>query len=167
MGLPIVDPMAPPNLAKRLTTPFALTRAGTWFLKNVSRRIDPTLVRLSRGRVSTLVFTPVVLLTTTGARSGLKRTVPLLYFTDDQRAILIASNYGGTRHPAWFHNVSANPEVTLYAGGYEGQFIGRVTSGEEREQLWELAQKLTRGYSQYQDTTEGREIPVLAFTPIS
>ncbi|HEX6688820.1 MAG TPA: nitroreductase/quinone reductase family protein [Solirubrobacterales bacterium] len=107
------------------------------------------------------------MLTTTGARSGLKRTVPLLFFTDGQRVILMASNYGGSRHPAWFHNVSANPEVTLCAGGYEGQFIGREAGGEERERLWELAQKLTRGYSKYQDTTQGREIPVLAFTPVS
>lgn len=167
MGLPSVDPAASPNLAKRLITPFALTSAGTWFLKNVSRRVDPTLVRLTGGRVSTLVFTPVVLLTTTGARSGLKRTVPLLYFTDEERIILIASNYGGTKHPAWFHNVSANPEVTLWAGGYEGRFTGRETSGEERERLWGLAQQLTRGYSRYQDTTQGREIPVLAFAPVS
>jgi deazaflavin-dependent oxidoreductase (nitroreductase family) len=167
IGLPVVDPQAAPSLAKRVITPVALTKAGTWFLKNVSRRVDPTLARLSRGRVSTIVFTPVVLLSTTGARSGLTRTVPLLYFTDGDRAILVASNYGGTRHPAWYHNVRANPEVTLSAGGYEGRFLGRETTGEERRRLWALAQQLTRGYSQYETTTQGRQIPVLAFTPIS
>jgi deazaflavin-dependent oxidoreductase (nitroreductase family) len=166
MGLPRVDPTASPSLTKRAITPVALTKAGTWFLKNVSRRIDPTLVRLSGGRVSTIVFTPVVLLTSTGARSGLARTVPLLYFSAGTDAVLVASNYGATRHPAWYHNVCANPEVTLCAGGYEGRFRGRVAVGEERARLWSLAQQLTRGYSQYEGTTQGREIPVLIFSPV-
>lgn len=118
-------------------------------------------MRLSRGRVSTIVFTPVALLTTTGARSGLARTTPLLYFTDRDRVVLMASNYGGSKHPAWYHNVRSNPEVTLLAGGHVGRYRGRETTGEERERLLGLAQKLTRGYTQYEGTTEGREIPVL------
>jgi deazaflavin-dependent oxidoreductase (nitroreductase family) len=165
--LPSVDPAAPPSLLERVITPLALTKAGTWFLKNVSRRIDPALVKLSRGRVSTIGFTPVVLLTTTGARSGLARTTPLLYFTDGDRAVLMASNYGRTKHPAWYHNVRANPEVMLLAGGHQGRYRGQVTTGEERERLWGLAQQLTRGYTQYEGTTQGREIQVLVFTPVA
>jgi deazaflavin-dependent oxidoreductase (nitroreductase family) len=134
--LPSVDPAAPPSLSARVIEPIALTKAGTWFLKNVSRRVDPALVRLSRGRVSTIVFTPVALLTTTGARSGLARTTPLLYFTDRDRVVLMASNYGGSKHPAWYHNVRSNPEVTLLAGGHVGRYRGRETTGEERERLW-------------------------------
>jgi hypothetical protein len=87
--LPAVDPTAPPSFFKRLITPIALTKPGTWFLKNVSRRIDPPLVRMSRGRVSTIGFTPVVLLTTTGATRGYAqyegttagREIPVLVFT--------------------------------------------------------------------------------------
>jgi deazaflavin-dependent oxidoreductase (nitroreductase family) len=125
MSLPVIDPQAPPNLIKWIVTPIALTKAGTWLLKHVSRRIDPWFLKASRGRVSTVAFMPVVLLTCKGARSGLERTVALLYFTDGNRAVLMASNYGGTRHPAWYHNVRANPEVRLTARGSSGRFIGR------------------------------------------
>lgn len=170
MALPAVDPQTPPNRAQRLATSIATTGTGTWFLKHVSKRIDPWLLRMSGGRVSTIMVTPVVLLTTTGARTGRPRTVPLVYFTDgegeDQRVVLMASNYGGKRHPAWYHNVRAHPEVTMTAGGRSGRFVGRETSGEEYERLWGLAQQLTRAYSRYQGMTEGRKIPVLTFTPM-
>lgn len=169
MGLPSVDPTTPPNGARRLATALAMTGPGTWFLKHVSKRVDPWLLRASRGRVSTVVVTPVVLLTSTGARTGRQRTVPLVYFTDgeggSERVVLMASNYGGKRHPAWYHNVRAHPEVTMTAGGHTGRFIGREASGEDYERLWGLAQQLTRAYSRYQGMTEGRKIPVLTFTP--
>jgi deazaflavin-dependent oxidoreductase (nitroreductase family) len=70
------------------------------------------------------MVTPLVLLTHKRAKSGGERTTPLIYFTDGDRVILIASNYGGTRHPSWYHNVKANPTVTLAAGGFEGRFVG-------------------------------------------
>ncbi len=166
MTLPAVDPQAPATAAKRIVTQFALTKPGTWFLKHVSKRVDPWLLRISRGRLSTVLVTPIVLLTATGARSGRMRTVPLVYFTDGDRAVLMASNYGGTRHPAWYHNVLANPEVTLTAGGCSGRFSGEATTGEERERLWGLAQQLTKAYTRYEDTAQGREIPVLVFRPV-
>ena len=53
----------------------------------------------------------------------MQRTVPLVYFTDGDRVILMASNYGGTRHPAWYHNIKATPEVTLYAAGCTGRAV--------------------------------------------
>jgi deazaflavin-dependent oxidoreductase (nitroreductase family) len=164
--LPVVDATAPPSLIEKLVTPFALSPAGTWFLKHVSRRVDPTLMRMSRGRVSTLPFLPVVLLTTTGARTGLPRTAPLLYFTDEGRVVLMASNYGGTTHPAWYHNVVANPDVTMFARGHDCRYRGQEAVGAERERLWELAKQLTSGYAQYEHTTEGRTIPVLVFTAV-
>ena len=81
----------------------------------------------------------MLLLTTTGRNSGAKRTTPLIYFTDGDRLILIASNYGGTRHPAWYYNVKANPVVTLLGGGFEGRFACEEVSGAERQRLWALA----------------------------
>jgi deazaflavin-dependent oxidoreductase (nitroreductase family) len=106
-----------------------------------------------------------VLLTHTGARSGTRRTTPLIYFTDRDRVILIASNYGSSRHPAWYHNVKANPEVTLSARGFEGRFIGAEVSGAERDRLWALATGWLAGYDQYQKSAGQRQIPMLAFTP--
>jgi deazaflavin-dependent oxidoreductase (nitroreductase family) len=133
---------------------------------NFSRYVDPTLVRLTRGRVSTLVFTPVVLLTHTGAKSGIKRTSPLLYFTDQGRVILMASNFGRAWHPAWYHNLKAHPEVTLYAGGHECRYLADEMTGAERDRLWNLATQLTLGYADYEKTTEGRQIPVMALSPL-
>ncbi len=166
MGIPSVDPGAPPNLRKRIITPVALTGAGRWFLMNVSRRVDPALVRMSGGRVSTVAFTPIVLLTTTGARSGLERTIPLLYFTDADRVVLIASNYGQHRHPAWYHNVKANPQVRMWAAGRGGRYVGHEATGEERARLFELATQLTEGYAQYAERVPDRAIPVLVFEPL-
>ncbi|WP_428340986.1 nitroreductase family deazaflavin-dependent oxidoreductase [Mycobacterium sp.] len=166
MALPPVDPTAKPTFAKRIMTPLGRSKAGKWTIRNVSTRIDPILVKLTRGRLSTLVFTPAVLLTHTGAKSGAPRTTPLLYFTDNERVILMASNFGGTHHPAWYHNVKAHPEVTLYAGGREGRFRGEEVTGVERDRLWSLAKQLTIGYADYEQTTGGRRIPVMAFSPI-
>lgn len=166
MPLPSVDPTAPKTVVLRVLEPLFLTSAGTWTLKHVSRHIDPTLMRLSRGRVSTVMVRPAVLLTTTGAKTGLERTVALLYFTDRGRVVLMASNFGGTKHPAWYRNVTANPEVTLSAGGHRGRFVAEEAVGDEHERLWSLAKEFTRGYAAYEQTTEGREIPVILFTPV-
>ena len=110
-------------------------------------------------------FPRCVLLTSTGAKSGVQRTTPLIYFTDGDRVILIASNYGGTRHPAWYYNVKANPMVTLLGGGFEGRFVGEEITGAERERLWALAKQWNPGYEQYESSAGDRHIPLLAFRP--
>jgi deazaflavin-dependent oxidoreductase (nitroreductase family) len=162
-SIPRVDP-GTNTLAKRIVARVAFTPVGQWFVRNVSPHVDPLLVRLSRGWISTVAVTPVVLLTHTGARSGARRSTPLLYFTDRDRVILIASNYGSSRHPAWYHNVKANPEVTLSARGFQGPFIGAEVTGAERDRLWALATGWLAGYQEYQRSAGRRQIPMLAFT---
>jgi deazaflavin-dependent oxidoreductase (nitroreductase family) len=162
--IPHVDPI-PDSLAKRIVTRVAFTPAGQWFLRNVSPHVDPLLIRVSHGQISTVAVTPLVLLTHTGARSGTRRTTPLIYFTDRGRVILIASNYGSTRHPAWYHNVKASPEVALSAGGFEGAFIGAEVTGADRDRLWALANGWLAGYGQYEKSAGRRQIPLLAFAP--
>ena len=90
-------------------------------------------------------FPRSVLLTSKGAKSGVQRTTPLIYFTDGDRVVLIASNYGGTRHPAWYYNVKADPAVTLLGGGFEGKFTGEEATGAERQRLWALAKQWNPG----------------------
>ena len=167
VGLPGVDPHAPAGLGKRLMTAVALSNPGTWYLKEISKRIDPFLVHATRGRLSSILVTPVVLLTVKGARTGKERTVALLYFSDGDGVVLMASNYGGTRHPAWYHNIRANPEVTLSGGGWSGRFVAHETEGEERERLWANAKQLTRAYTRYEGMTDGRTIPVLRLVPVA
>ena len=85
---------------------------------------------------------------------------------DAGRVILMASNFGGTRHPAWYHNLNAHPEVTLYGGGYEGRFRAHEATGAEHERLWGLAKRFSEGYARYEQTTGGRTIPVMVLEPV-
>ncbi len=94
------------------------TRPAQSFLRRYGWRLDRALIKLSNGHVSMSMVIPEVLLTHTGAKSGQQRSTPLTYFTDGGRVIVIASNYGDARHPGWYHNVKANPRVTLSSRGY-------------------------------------------------
>jgi len=165
--VPPLDPTQPPSRPMRALTAFALTDAGRWFGINVASRIDPFLMRISRGRVSSFAAARVVLLTARGAKTGQPRTCPLLYFTQGDEVILIASSFGRAKHPAWYHNVMANPEVELLSRGRGGRYVARQTEGEERARLYALAQALYSGYGPYQDRAGDREIPVLALRPVA
>jgi len=128
------------GLYERALKSFGRSAAGGWYLKKIAPRIDPPLLRLTGGRVSSTFPVPVMLLTTTGAKTGKPRSLPLLYVTDGDRIILIASNYGGKRHPAWYRNLVANPEVEVLAGKRSGRYMAsEITDPDERERAWELA----------------------------
>jgi deazaflavin-dependent oxidoreductase (nitroreductase family) len=165
--IPEVDPSAPPTAMERAMRRFVMSDVGTWIAMKLSTRVDPTMLRLTRGRVSTGVFFPVVLMTATGRKSGEPRTVPLVYYTQGEEVILIASSFGRPRHPSWYLNVKANPEVELLGGGVRRRYLARETSGAERDRLFALAEKLYAGYGLYATRTRGRTIPVLALRPIS
>jgi deazaflavin-dependent oxidoreductase (nitroreductase family) len=167
-AIPRVDPEKTANSElKRRITAFALTNAGTWFSSQVGARIDPWLLRATRGRLDhTLGQIPIVLVTVRGARSGRERTVPLLYFTDGEDVVLIASSYGRAKFPAWYYNLKANPDVTLEAMGRSGPYVAHEAEGEDRDHLFELAKLVYSGYNQYEQRTAGiRRIPVMRLTP--
>ena len=113
------------------------TRTGSAIHRMLIAPLDAPLMRLTRGRVHFAKGTvPLVLLRTTGAKSGAKRDVPLGYFTDGDDVILIASNYGQAKHPNWYHNLLKNPECQLFADGRSdscGTFLARPTEGAEHE----------------------------------
>ncbi len=166
-AIPRVDPRASSSRSKRALTAFALSKAGTWYSSQLGARIDPWLVRATRGRVdSTLGLIPVVVVTVRGARSGVERKVPLLYFSDGDDVVLIASSYGKAKFPAWYYNVKANPDVRLEAMGRSGSYVAREVEGEDRDRLFELAKLVYSGYSDYEQRTAGiRRIPVLRLSP--
>lgn len=165
MGIPEVDPTAGSRLLQqgaRLTS----TRPGRWLARRVAPRIDPTLLRVSRGRLSSALVTPELLLFHTGSKTGRRRTTPLTYFTDRGRIVVIASNYGSSRHPAWYYNVLANPRVTISGGGYTGEYVGQEISGAERDRLWNLTVNFIPSYAGYEQLAGDRRIPILAFTEV-
>jgi deazaflavin-dependent oxidoreductase (nitroreductase family) len=167
MRVPPVDPTDPRRIRKAIMEPAALSGPGRWYLMHVAPRIDGSLGRVSGGRLMSLPGIPLLLLTHTGAKSGRAYTTPLVYFTDGDDAILMASNYGQERHPAWLRNVSANPEVTLTARGRGGRYRARIEpDGPERDRLFALAKRLTRAYESYEERAVGRTIQVVVCSPL-
>lgn len=102
---------------------------------------------------------PVVLFTTTGAKSGQKRYVPLMRVEEGGRYAMVASKGGDPEHPAWYHNVKANPEVTVQDGDKVATMTARELDGAEREHWWALAVDAYPPYAEYQTKTD-RLIPV-------
>jgi deazaflavin-dependent oxidoreductase (nitroreductase family) len=107
----------------------------------------------------------MLLLDHVGAKSGTERTAPLLYFPDGENVVIVASKGGFPKHPAWFHNLKANPETTVQIGGERRPVRARVANPEERERLWPMAVRSYRGYRDYQARSKGREIPLVILEP--
>ncbi len=113
-----------------------------------------------------LVGLPVLLLTTTGRRSGKPRTVPLTYFEDGDDIVLVASYGGGPSNPGWFLNLEAHPQVTVKIGSETRPLQARHATSEERARLWPRVVDGYRGYAAYQRRT-AREIPLAVLSPPS
>jgi F420H(2)-dependent quinone reductase len=106
----------------------------------------------------------MLLLDHVGAKSGVKRTSPLLYVEDGPNLVIVASKGGFPRHPAWFHNLMANPDTTVQVGAELRAVHARVARPEERDRLWAMAVRAYRGYEDYRARTE-REIPLVVLAP--
>ena len=107
---------------------------------------------------------PFLLLDHVGAKSGKRRTTPLLYLRDGERVAVIASKGGHPKHPAWFHNLRANPDTTVQIGSTRLPVHARVAEGEERDRLFAKAIATYRPYADYQERTD-RLIPVVVLEP--
>jgi deazaflavin-dependent oxidoreductase (nitroreductase family) len=103
---------------------------------------------------------PLLLLTTTGARSGQPRVSPLVYTTDGDRIVIIASKGGAPTNPDWYHNMVANPVVTVEMPGETFQARATVAEGTERTRLYDAQAALMPGFAEYQQKTT-RQIPVV------
>ncbi|PWR13136.1 nitroreductase family deazaflavin-dependent oxidoreductase [Micromonospora sicca] len=118
------------------------------------------LYRRSGGKLGGKMFgAPVLLLTTTGRKSGRSWTVPLMYQTDGDRWVIIASNGGSARHPAWWLNLRSQPDA-LQIGRQTYLVTAVETAGEDRERLWQQMADMYKGYDGYARKTT-RQIPVV------
>lgn len=106
----------------------------------------------------------MLLLEHVGAKSGRRRTSPLVYFRDGENLVLIASKGGFAKHPAWFHNLRANPDTRVQVGHRRPLVHARVATPAERERLWPKAVETYKGYAGYAKRTD-REIPVVILEP--
>ncbi len=103
---------------------------------------------------------PMVLLTTTGRKSGKPRATPLQYMKDGEDIIVVASNGGNVRHPAWWHNIQAEPRATAQVGKTTMPVRAETANADERARLWPLLVATYSGYQDYEDETD-RTIPVV------
>lgn len=109
---------------------------------------------------------PLLLLTTTGAKSGRATTTPVMYLPDGDHLAIIASFAGGPRNPAWFYNLVAHPRVTVEVGDETFTALARVTTGEERDTLYARQAALYPGFKEYEEKTS-RVIPVVALERVA
>jgi len=128
-------------------------------------RINVWVYRLSGGRLmNKLGGDPICLITMTGAKSGKQRTIPLMYVPYGDGVLLVASQGGAPRHPVWYHNLVAHPDIVVEQGGRKLALTARVLSGDERAAAWPVCVEHYADYADYQQRTN-REIPVFYCEP--
>jgi F420H(2)-dependent quinone reductase len=136
----------------------SMTIPASWL--RLGGKLNVPLYRLSGGRLGNKIGrAPVLLLTTTGRRSGQQRTAPVLYLADGERLIVIGSNAGNVREPAWSLNLKANPDAEVEISRARRRVRARVAEGDERSELWRRMNEQYNGFDDY-ETRTSRDIAV-------
>lgn len=137
-----------------------------WPVLNRVMKGHVAVYRASGGRVGHRFpgAPPMLLLEHVGAKSGSRRTSPLVYVDDGEDIVIVASKGGYAKHPAWFHNLRANPDAAIQVGTEHREVRARQANAEERKRLWPKAVETYSGYAGYQERTE-REIPLVILEP--
>jgi deazaflavin-dependent oxidoreductase (nitroreductase family) len=153
-----------PNVLQRLVLRLAASRPGSALLSRILHPLDRLFSGLTGGRrtlTELVTGLPIIELTTHGARSGLPRTCPLIAIPVETGLAVIASNFGARKHPSWYYNLRANPEVLVGLGGGQERRFARPVNGVLRDSIWNQAVALYPGYRAYRSQAAGREIPVI------
>lgn len=144
----------------------AQERVGHLVIRVMSA-LNVWIFRWSKGRIGGrfLRGAPVLLLTSTGRKSGRPRTTPLLYLRDGERLVVVASKGGFSTNPLWYGNVAANPRVEVELAGERRAMLAHRASGAEKQRLWPKLVAMYRDFDDYQARTE-RDIPVVILSPV-
>jgi F420H(2)-dependent quinone reductase len=141
----------------------SMTIPASWL--RLGGKLNVPLYRLSGGRLGNKIGrAPVLLLSTTGRRSGQQRTAPVLYLADGDRLVVIGSNAGNSNAPAWSLNLKANPDAEVEIGRVRRRVRARVAEGEERAELWRRMNEQYEGFDEY-DARTSRDIAVFVLDP--
>lgn len=159
-----------PNILQRLMQKLPASALGAKMFSLFASPLDELVRKLSKGKIPTIapyvLGTPGVTLFSVGAKSGKTRSTPLLAVPHGEQVILVASNWGKAKHPSWYYNLKANPEVELLYGGQKHAYLAKlVESGPEHEQLWAVACGMYFGFGRYQERTGGRLISLFLLEP--
>ncbi len=163
-SLPYVDPYRKRGRLYLAVCRLATTKAGLWLSSRVAWNLDPLLLKMTRGRLSSTGPLASALLETRGARTGKPRRTATLYFHDGDRLTIIPSKIGAPANPGWYYNLRKHPEVRY--GGLP--FRAEIVEDEaERRRLWELADRVFPGFAVYRQwaADSGRVIPIVQLIP--
>jgi len=156
------------NALQRGVRRFAASGPGSALLSRMLDRLDRLTFRVTKGRhlaSSLLSALPVAMVTTLGARSGQRRTVPLLAMPTDDGLAIIGSNYGKPKHPAWRHNLRANPDGEVDVEGRRWAFRAVEVDDERRDRIWQEALRTYPGFTTYAKRAAPRRISVFILEP--
>lgn len=137
------------------------SRWGGVFYHVVCRRIDTLLIPLTQGRLSMGPPGQTVLITTTGAKSGRPRKASLAFLWQGDDMVIVASKGGAPRHPAWYHNLKADPQVRVETRGGREERVAREATGSERDALFARMASSFPNFAAYQARATERTIPVM------
>jgi deazaflavin-dependent oxidoreductase (nitroreductase family) len=157
------------NAVQKTLRRLAASGPGAWLFARVLHRIDRPVYRLTRGRhtfANLLSGIPVVLLTTTGARTGRPRTVPVLGLPTADGLVVIASNFGQQHQPGWYYNLRANPNGSVTVDGRVLRFRAVEAEGDVRRRIWEEGLRVYPGWAQYERRASHRRIAVFILEPV-
>ena len=158
------------NLAQRGVQAIASTRPGAWLFQRMLYPMDKLSYRFTHGSttVASLVGgLPVIMLTTTGARSGKSRSMPLMGFPLGDSLSILGTNYGQTPTPGWVYNLQADPAAVVSYRDRRIDVTARPASEEEAEETFRLAATVYSGYRKYRSRADGREIHVFVLDAIA
>jgi deazaflavin-dependent oxidoreductase (nitroreductase family) len=159
------------NPARRFMRWTGTLKPVSLFYARTLHHLDRRVYQLSKGKTTFAAWSsglPVVMLETTGAKSGRKSTLPVVGIPDGQELIVIASNFGQARHPAWYHNLKAHPQARVTVDGVTREMEAvEVTDPAERERLFEQASRQVIVFPAYKKRTDkiGRRIPIIRLKP--
>jgi deazaflavin-dependent oxidoreductase (nitroreductase family) len=155
------------GLYARFVNWFSTTRPGTWIASRIAARLDPVVYRLSGGRFTSTgpLTIPQLVLTTTGRRSGQRRTVSLGYLADGPDFVVVASNFGKAHHPAWSYNLDATPVASVNVRGRDVSVRATRLADDEKRAIWPRLVGIIPQFRVYVTRTD-RNIKVYRLRPI-
>jgi len=156
------------NPVQRAMQAFGSTRVGAWFFSKTLAPIDRLLHRLTKGRTTlpaVLAGLPVIMVTTTGRKSGEARTTPLISVPIGDDLTLLGTNFGQTNTPGWVFNLEADPHATVEYRGVSRSVVVRPATEGERADAWKASAGVYGGYEKYQERITGRDIRIFVLEP--
>ena len=157
-----------PNALQKLIHRFLMLRPVSAFLAVNLYRLDTLVLKISKGKhtIAEIVGLPMTQITTTGAKTGEARTMPLVSLFEGEKIALIGSNFGRKTNPGWYYNLKAHPQCTALVNGFAQNYLAHEAQGEEREKYWNMAVAVYQGYELYRIRAAHRQIPVMVLEPI-